>query len=183
MATRRAATSTVLPLNAVRPAAPRAQARALSSAAASPAPAVPRSSGAPRRPNAPQRSLKRAQPIACAAIGASAASRGMATAAAPAETTEARRPLLSKVLVANRGEIAVRVISTLKRLGVKSVAVFSDADRDGMWVKMADEAYGLGGMAAAESYLKADRIVEIAKMCGAQGIHPGYGASYCAGST
>jgi propionyl-CoA carboxylase alpha chain len=82
---------------------------------------------------------------------------------------------LRKILIANRGEIAVRVIRTLQKMGIKSVAVYSEADFDAMHVKMADEAYLIGPAPSSESYLNQDKIVELAKLTGSEGIHPGYG--------
>ena len=83
--------------------------------------------------------------------------------------------MFSKILIANRGEIACRVIKTARRLGIKTVAVYSDADRDAWHVAMADEAVHIGPSAARESYLLADKIIEAAKRTGAEAIHPGYG--------
>ena len=83
--------------------------------------------------------------------------------------------MFTKVLIANRGAIASRIIRTLKTLGLQSVAVYSEADAQARHVREADEAYLLGPAPAAESYLRADRILQIAKDCGAQAIHPGYG--------
>ena len=83
--------------------------------------------------------------------------------------------MFSKILIANRGEIACRVIKTARRLGIKTVAVFSDADRGARHVAMADEAVHIGGSAARDSYLVVDRILDAARRTGAQAIHPGYG--------
>lgn len=83
--------------------------------------------------------------------------------------------MFSKILIANRGEIACRVIRTARRMGVATVAVYSDADRDALHVEMADEAVHIGPAPAAESYLVGARIIEAAKAAGAQAIHPGYG--------
>ena len=83
--------------------------------------------------------------------------------------------MLKKVLIANRGEIACRIIRTLKRLGVKSVAIYSEADRDSLHVSDAEEAYCVGPAAVAESYLQQETILRVAKETQADGIHPGYG--------
>ncbi|MCG8437995.1 MAG: ATP-grasp domain-containing protein, partial [Pseudomonadales bacterium] len=83
--------------------------------------------------------------------------------------------MLKKVLIANRGEIAVRICRTLKQMGIASVAVYSDADRNSQHVSAADEAVALGGQTAAESYLKTDLILKAALDTGADAIIPGYG--------
>ncbi len=83
--------------------------------------------------------------------------------------------MFSKILIANRGEIACRVIKTARRMGIKTVAVYSDADRDALHVEMADEAVHIGAAPAAQSYLLIDKIIDACKATGAQAVHPGYG--------
>ena len=83
--------------------------------------------------------------------------------------------MFSKILIANRGEIACRVIRTARRMGIKTVAVYSDADARAPHVRMADEAVRLGPPPAAESYLNAELIIDACKATGAEAVHPGYG--------
>ena len=83
--------------------------------------------------------------------------------------------MFTKILIANRGEIACRVIKTAKRLGIRTVAVYSDADEKALHVKLADEAVHIGASPSAESYLLGNRIIDAAIKTGAQAIHPGYG--------
>ncbi len=83
--------------------------------------------------------------------------------------------MFDKILIANRGEIACRVIETARKMGVRTVAVYSDADSAARHVEMADEAVHIGAPAPAESYLKGDVIIDAALQAGAQAVHPGYG--------
>ena len=82
---------------------------------------------------------------------------------------------MKKILVANRGEIALRVMKSIRKMGIKTVAVFSEADRNAPHVRFADEAICLGPPPSAQSYLLGDKIIEYSKQLGVDGIHPGYG--------
>ena len=83
--------------------------------------------------------------------------------------------MFKRILIANRGEIACRIIKTARRMGIESVAVYSDADRDALHVEMADAAIPIGPAPAAQSYLVIDNIIAACKASGAQAVHPGYG--------
>src|SRR5499425_1472374 len=83
--------------------------------------------------------------------------------------------MFRKILIANRGEIACRIIRTARRMGIATVAVYSEADAEALHVRMADEAVRIGPPPSAESYLKIDRIVEACRQTGAEAVHPGYG--------
>jgi propionyl-CoA carboxylase alpha chain len=83
--------------------------------------------------------------------------------------------MFTKILIANRGEIACRIIASAKKMGIATVAVYSDADKDARHVRMADEAVRIGGAPSRESYLLGDVIIQACKDTGAQAVHPGYG--------
>src|SRR5690606_17764356 len=84
-------------------------------------------------------------------------------------------PMIRTLLIANRGEIACRIIRTARRMGIVTVAVYSDADREALHVRMADKAVRIGEPAASESYLRIEAIIEAAKLANADAVHPGYG--------
>src|SRR3990172_6889135 len=83
--------------------------------------------------------------------------------------------MINRILVANRGEIAIRVMRACRELGITSIAVYSEADKDALFAKYADEAYFIGPAPASESYLNIKKIMEVARECRADAIHPGYG--------
>ena len=83
--------------------------------------------------------------------------------------------MFKRILIANRGEIACRIIKTARRMGIETVAVYSEADRDALHVEMADDAVLIGPPAAAESYLVMEKIIEACRKTGAEAVHPGYG--------
>src|SRR5204862_2760780 len=83
--------------------------------------------------------------------------------------------MFSKILIANRGEIACRVIKTARRMGIATVAVYSNADKDALHVEMADEAVHIGPPPSSQSYLQIERVVQACRETGAQAVHPGYG--------
>ena len=93
----------------------------------------------------------------------------------PARRLQVNKHMFKRILIANRGEIACRVIKTARRMGIETVAVYSEADRDALHVEMADDAVLIGPPAAAESYLSMEKIVEACRKTGAEAVHPGYG--------
>jgi acetyl-CoA carboxylase biotin carboxylase subunit len=133
-----------------------------------------RSAATPRsRGGATPRARSSAAPRGGAASRRSAVAKS-GRSAAPENAPVRRRPI-RKVLIANRGEIAVRVIKALREMDIASVAVYSDVDRAALHVATADEAYALGGTTSLETYLRGDKLLEIAARAGADAVHPGYG--------
>src|SRR6185437_9464012 len=96
-------------------------------------------------------------------------------ASSPGSQQKLHHRMFSKILIANRGEIACRVIRTARRMAIKTVAVYSDADAGALHVREADEAVRIGPPPSSESYLRSDRIIEACRQTGAEAVHPGYG--------